>query len=221
MSNRYQETLRELALDLWKVKAVTPVGGNSSISSFVLDLHTRNSSRPGPLTEVMADTAISCMRNIQREKHLECDAVATILWAGYRFAKGLAQSAGGIPFAGETPEEGIPLVRMKQMELGEKLHMVPLRKIPNSAKRILIVDDRIDGGVSKCKLIETLRDMGKIVTDVLVFIDTEQGGREELLKRNVALHSVFTITELLKVYVDAGKVGPEFRAGIQASLVLS
>jgi len=47
------------------------------------------------------------------------------------------------------------------------------------------------------------------VADCVVLVDREQGGKEQLAERNVKLHSVFTLTELLNIYVKNGCIDRE------------
>jgi len=44
-----------------------------------------------------------------------------------------------------------------------------------------------------------VQDVGLKVTDVVVLIDREQGGPARLQDNNLALHSAFTLTAILKV----------------------
>ena len=51
-----------------------------------------------------------------------------------------------------------------------------------------------------------LTSAGLTVRDILVLIDREQGGAEELAERGYALHAVLTLSALLNVLVDNGKL---------------
>jgi uridine monophosphate synthetase len=67
---------------------------------------------------------------------------------------------------------------------------------------VLLIDDVISEACSKLEAIETLKSVGLIVNDVLVVIDLEQGGKEELAAYGVRLHSMFTLKELCELYLD-------------------
>ncbi len=80
----------------------------------------------------------------------------------------------------------------------------------------LMVDDLITKGTAKFEALAPLTDAGLIVKDILVLIDREQGGREELAARDVALHAVFTLSQMMDVLVDAGKLAPAQRDDVHA-----
>ncbi len=53
---------------------------------------------------------------------------------------------------------------------------------------------------------EILRNQGIQVTDVLVLVDREQGGVQELLAHDLRLHSAFSLMQMLDLYVRLGKI---------------
>jgi uridine monophosphate synthetase len=63
----------------------------------------------------------------------------------------------------------------------------------------LVVDDLITRGDSKVEAAAPLEANGLIVRDVLVLVDREQGGREDLARRGYTLHAVIRLAELLDV----------------------
>jgi uridine monophosphate synthetase len=75
-----------------------------------------------------------------------------------------------------------------------------------SGETALLVDDLITKGTSKIESLKPLTDAGLKVQDVLVLIDREQGGRDELAAYGVKLHAVFTLTEILDALVASGRL---------------
>ena len=65
----------------------------------------------------------------------------------------------------------------------------------------LLVDDLITKADSKLEAIRVLEANGLKVSDVLVLIDREQGGKQQLAAAGYALHAAFTLAELLDFYV--------------------
>jgi uridine monophosphate synthetase len=63
--------------------------------------------------------------------------------------------------------------------------------------RVVLIDDLITTGLSKFEVIKPLEDIGLIVRDVVVLVDREQGGREELEEKGYKLHAVLTINKIL------------------------
>lgn len=66
-------------------------------------------------------------------------------------------------------------------------------------ERIVLIDDLITTGLSKIEVLKPLEDEGLIVKDIVVFVDREQGGREEVEAKGYRLHSVFKLTDWFKI----------------------
>ena len=78
--------------------------------------------------------------------------------------------------------------------------------------RIVIIEDVITSGGSTIKTAERLREAGLVVEHVVVLIDREQGGGDNLAAHGITAHSVFSMTQLLDDLVARGRLAPE-RAG--------
>jgi len=63
----------------------------------------------------------------------------------------------------------------------------------------------ITDGRSKMRFIEGINKEGAVCKDVLVILDREQGGTENLGAEDVNLHSLITLKELLE-YMKAKKL---------------
>lgn len=75
----------------------------------------------------------------------------------------------------------------------------------------LLVDDLITRGTAKREALQPLHQAGLIVNDVLVVIDREQGGREELAQHGIRLHAVFTLSQMLDELTRSGRLAPSKR----------
>ncbi|MEM0475548.1 MAG: orotate phosphoribosyltransferase, partial [Candidatus Norongarragalinales archaeon] len=64
-------------------------------------------------------------------------------------------------------------------------------------EKVLLVDDLITTGASKIEAAAPLTAVGLRVSDFIVIVDREQGGREELEAKGFALHALMKITDLL------------------------
>ncbi|MBI4043854.1 MAG: orotate phosphoribosyltransferase [Candidatus Diapherotrites archaeon] len=80
---------------------------------------------------------------------------------------------------------------------------------------VLVVDDLITTGSSKFDVIQPLQEAGLLVKDIAVLIDREQGGKEELAKKDLKLHAVLTISELLETLYEDEKITPHQYADIK------
>ena len=85
-------------------------------------------------------------------------------------------------------------------------------------ERALLIDDLITRGGSKLEAIEALEAAGLRVQDVLVLIDREQGGADDLAEQGYRLHAVFTLTDLLKELAESGRITPEQHGEVLAYL---
>jgi len=75
-----------------------------------------------------------------------------------------------------------------------------------SSERTVVLDDLITTGGSKIEAIAPLEDAGLIVKDIVVLIDRQGGGQEELARHGYALHAVFTLGKILDVLVAHGEI---------------
>jgi orotate phosphoribosyltransferase len=80
----------------------------------------------------------------------------------------------------------------------------------------VLFDDLVTEAHSKIEAATILRGVGITVKHVVVLVDREQGGRRQLEEVGLTLHTAFTITELLALYREIGKITPELHAEIEA-----
>jgi len=73
-------------------------------------------------------------------------------------------------------------------------------------ERVVIIEDLITSGGSTIQTAERLRAAGLIVEHVIVLIDREQGGVQNLAAAGITAHSVFKLTTLLDTLVHAEKL---------------
>ncbi|TAN33270.1 orotate phosphoribosyltransferase [Patescibacteria group bacterium] len=75
-----------------------------------------------------------------------------------------------------------------------------------AGQKVLVVEDLVTSGSSVFETIEPLQHEGLTVSDIVVLVDREQGGRKHLAEKGFNLHSVLTISEMLAVLVEASKL---------------
>ncbi|CAH2097342.1 unnamed protein product [Euphydryas editha] len=73
----------------------------------------------------------------------------------------------------------------------------------------LLVEDVVTSGSTLVETSQILRNEGLSVTNAVVVLDREQGGASVLKANGVHLTSIFTISELVKILRDAGRINDE------------
>jgi uridine monophosphate synthetase len=75
--------------------------------------------------------------------------------------------------------------------------------------RVVVLDDLITTGGSKLAAIAPLEAAGLEVRDVVVLIDREQGGDEELEASGYRLHAVLRLSQMLEILVENDRITNE------------
>lgn len=83
---------------------------------------------------------------------------------------------------------------------------------------VVVLDDVLTTGASKQEAIQVLEAAGLRVRDIVVLVDREQGGREELEAAGYRVHAVFTLTALLEALVAEGLLDAPTRDRLRAAL---
>lgn len=231
----YHWVRRQLALELMSIDAVLTSDSNhplvvtrgkergfklklhetnpdAPLSPFYLNLRTPDNPKQGPLTPTIVDLAARCMLTLSMDNkkldtELRPDAVAGVPRAGDPFALDVARLSGR------------PFLQMNKVTIDGQRRVTSIVNADTpQGSSVLLVDDLITSADSKREAIEVLRDAGLKASHVIVLVDREQGGREELAKLGCTLHSVYTITDLLDLYVEEGKMTPQLRNSIRTYL---
>lgn len=88
----------------------------------------------------------------------------------------------------------------------------------HTGETVVVIDDLTTTGLSKFEAIEKLTAAGLRVRDVVVLIDRQSGARQALAERGLRLHTVFTLSELLDIWEQTGRVSPKGIAAARAFL---
>lgn len=73
-------------------------------------------------------------------------------------------------------------------------------------KVAVLIDDLVTRADSKLEAASILTGQGVKVNDVVVLIDREQGGQQQLATAGFTLHSALTMNRMLDFYARVGKV---------------
>jgi uridine monophosphate synthetase len=114
-------------------------------------------------------------------------------------------------------EMGLPLIYPRK-EVKAHGTARPIEGEFQLGERALVLDDLITTGGSKLAAIEPLEAAGLVVRDVVVLIDREQGGSDELAEAGYQLHAVLRLSEMLDLLVEAGRISASQRDQVVAYL---
>jgi len=70
----------------------------------------------------------------------------------------------------------------------------------------LLIEDVITTGGSILTAVQTLKDSGIIVKDVLVLVDREQGGSQTLREASMTLHAYLRLIDIVETLHQEGKL---------------
>jgi len=74
---------------------------------------------------------------------------------------------------------------------------------------VLLVDDLVTTGLSLQKAAKTIVSEGGLVTDAVVLLDRQEGGKERLAKRGMRVHALLSITEIANTLHELGTIDEE------------
>jgi len=134
-------------------------------------------------------------------------------------AGALAGAASQLSFdrIAAIPYAGLPIGVALELEMNRPLIYPRLEIKEHGTRRAvegtyergevaLVVDDVITRGGSKIEAIARLEAAGLVVHDVLVLIDREQGGLEDLAEKGYCLHALFRLAEMIEDLHAAGHI---------------
>ncbi len=174
---------------------------DAPLSPVYLDLRTHHNPKPGPLGEAEIMEVAKEMYALARSQGLEFDLVSGVPNAGDPFAEAFSRVAAAD--RGRRRSVGFLMLRKEEDADGQRKVTSVQMGSWSKKDRVLLIDDLITRAESKLEAIQVLEQADLKVSDILVLVDREQGGREELAKHGYNLHAVFTLGELLDFYVAA------------------
>jgi uridine monophosphate synthetase len=163
--------------------------------------------------------------------YVDMRPVPSYPWLLREVARRLAERAVGLQFdriAG-IPYAGLPIGVALCLEMDRPL-IYARKEVKQYGTRkavegvfapgetTLVVDDVISTGGAKLEGIEPLLAAGLLVRDVLVVVDREQGGKEQLAAKGYALHSLFTLREMVDALERRGNLAAAQAASVREYL---
>ncbi len=78
-----------------------------------------------------------------------------------------------------------------------------------SGDRVLLVDDLVTTGITLKNAAQAVRAEGGVVTEAVVFLDREEGGKQCIEKNGIKLHPLLKISEIATTLFEIGAIDEE------------
>ncbi len=124
----------------------------------------------------------------------------------------------GIPFASQIAYNlKKPFLYVRK---GVKLHGRERRVegVLVSGDRVLLIDDLLTTGLTLQTAADSVRAEGGVVSEAVVFLDRQEGGRALLEKNGIKLHSLLKISEIVTTLFEIGAIDEESLKTIQKQI---
>lgn len=118
---------------------------------------------------------------------------------------------GGVPYTALPLASGVAILYQKPMLMTRKEvkdHGI-VRLVEGAYKKndsVMIIEDLVTSGASTLETVEKFKKAGLTISDVVVFLDREQGAKERLAEHEISLHAVCSLSTVLDTLHNRGKI---------------
>nr|MDO8076815.1 orotate phosphoribosyltransferase [Candidatus Freyarchaeota archaeon] len=133
------------------------------------------------------------------------------------YAKIISEEISEVDKIAGVPTSGLPIATLVSHKL--RLPLMYVRKEPkahgkarmiegvlNPNDNVVLVDDLVTSGKSLINAARAIMESGGIVKHAVALLDREQGGRENLEKEGIVLHTIISISQLLETFWNLGYI---------------
>lgn len=174
---------------------------HAPLSPFFINIRNKdNPTKPGELENRDYDLIARCLLEMISENHLKFDAIAGIPRAGDPIVDAIQRLIDSNPFPHPAR---FRIIKLAKEEIGDTRKIVPMPDFEyREEERILLVDDLVTKAHTKLEAISAIEEFGSKVVGLVVLVDREQGGREQIEAAGYKMFAALTISELLDFYVQ-------------------
>lgn len=199
------EELKRLALDIFDKGLILTDG------PFEFKLHEQHPDAPrspikvnlrfppkGALTWRLVERITAVLYQLVCKQQIQYDCVIGIPKAGDPFAQIFSKMAS------------VPLLTLEKEETERGRKVLPiLQGDYQKGWRVLIIDDTVVMADSKFEAVSAVKSNGLIVAAIVILVDWQHGGKDDLEKAGSRVVSRFQMSELLSLYLQKGRFSPE------------
>jgi len=165
---------------------------DAPLSPIYLNLRTPD-NKGGPLTPRILELIGTVLANLIGSLGIDFNLIVGLPRAGDPIADAVHAALG-------RPD--VRILRLVKSEGDGKRQITEIESGSfTPGDRAIVIDDLVTKAGTKREGISVLENPGIQIAAVIVLVDREQGGREELEKAGYAVHAAFMLTELLDMYV--------------------
>ncbi len=179
---------------------------SAPLSPFFIHLRNKdNPTKPGPLVEEDYLMIAECSLETISESGFVFDAIAAIP----RAADPIVDAIEKLQYYDSSLCQGdFRIIRLEKRDNDDGFRkIVPLPGFEyKKGERVLLVDDLVTKAETKIEAIKAIESQGAIVVGIVVLIDRQQGGKDELAAAGYTLLASMTVSDLFDFYRQKGLV---------------
>ncbi|MBU1164901.1 orotate phosphoribosyltransferase [Patescibacteria group bacterium] len=128
-----------------------------------------------------------------------------------------------------VPYTALPIATVISMDLNKPMVMrrkevkdygtkKAIEGVYKKGQTCLIIEDLISSGSSVFETIEPLEHEGLKISDVIILLDREQGGKKRIENKGYKLHNIITMSDIITVLLEEGKIDDDTKEKVQQFL---